>query len=114
MGSTKSPAPWSWDVSIDRGKAVPVENGVGIIDKREEAAKHLKDFVVEVTSAEFLEEVAAPKPPAKPADIKVSVVNGESEPLLVTIRDAMWLPTARSGMPTRMRSDSPPRQARVA
>lgn len=88
MGSTKSPAPWCWDVSIDRGKAVPVENGVGIIDKPEEAAKHLKDFVVEVTSAEFFEEVAAPKPPAKPADIKVSVVNGESEPLLVTIRDA--------------------------
>jgi hypothetical protein len=88
MGSTKSPTPWCWDVSIDRGKSVPVENGVGIMDKPEEAAKHLKDFVVEITSAEFLEEVVAPKPPAKPADIKVSVVNGESEPLLVTIRDA--------------------------
>lgn len=87
MGSTKSPAPWCWDVSIDRGKSVPVENGVGIIDKPEDAAKHLKDFVVEITSAEFLEEVAAPKPPAKPADIKVSIINGESEPLLVTVRD---------------------------
>ena len=88
MGSTKSPAPWCWDVSIDRGKAVPVENGVGMTDKPEEAAKHLKDFVVEVTGAEFLEEAAAPKPPAKAADIKVNVVNGDSVGLIVQVAAA--------------------------
>jgi hypothetical protein len=88
MGSTKSPAPWCWDVSIDHGKSVPVENGVGSLDKPEEAAKHSKDFVVEITSAEFLEEVVAPKPPAKPADIKVSVVNGDSVGLIVRVVDA--------------------------
>ncbi len=87
MGSTKSPTEWCWDVTIDRGKTASVENGVGIIDKPEVAAQHLTDFVVEITSAEFLEEAAAPKPPAKPAVLKVSVVNGEPEPLLITIRD---------------------------
>lgn len=99
MGSTKSPAPWCWDVTIDRGKSVPVYNGVGGLDKPEDAAKHLKDFVVEITSAEFLEEAAAPKPPAKPADvkpadvkpagIKVSVVNGDTVGLIVQVVDVV-------------------------
>ena len=45
MGSTKSPAPWCWDVSIDRGKSVPVENGVGIdrqAGRRGEAFERLR------------------------------------------------------------------------
>jgi hypothetical protein len=46
---------------------------------------------VKSCNVSYNEPIAAPKSPsgpAKPADIKVSVVNGEKEPLLVTLRDA--------------------------
>jgi hypothetical protein len=77
---------YCWEVSIDPGKRQTVDNGLGALTKPEEAAKN---FVVDITSAEFLPEVAAPTPPppAKAPDIKISVVNGESEPLLVTLWD---------------------------
>jgi hypothetical protein len=50
--------------------------------------------VTNVTSCRIYQEARpTPKPappagPTKPVDIKVSVVNGESEPLLITLRDA--------------------------
>jgi hypothetical protein len=76
-----------WDVTIDPGKRETVVNGLDPFTKPEDAAKN---FVVEITSAEFLPQVAAPTPPstpAKAADIKISVINGESEPLLATLWD---------------------------
>jgi hypothetical protein len=83
---------YCWDVSIDPGKRETVYNGLDIFTKPEEAAKNPNNFVVDVMSAEFLPQVAAPKPPSAPAkapDIKVTVVNGDSVGLIVTLSDAI-------------------------
>jgi hypothetical protein len=77
---------YCWDVTLDPGKRQTVDNGLGALTTPEEAAKN---FVVDITSAEFLKQPAAnpPSEPTKPTYIKVDVVNGEPEPLLATIRD---------------------------
>jgi hypothetical protein len=77
---------YCWDVTIEPGKRQTVENGLGALTTPEEAAKN---FVVDISSAEFLKQPAAnpPSEPTKPTYIKVDVVNGEPEPLLATIRD---------------------------
>jgi hypothetical protein len=78
---------YCWDVTIDPGKRQGVENGLGALTKPEEAEKN---FVVDITSAEFVQEHVpySPAPPKEPLpQIKVSVVNGAAENLKILVED---------------------------